>query len=63
MTHGKRDARRIAEMSASFVMLSDKGKDSVLAILRALSFAQTVMGPGADQEERRSESPQSVRVG
>lgn len=63
MTHSKGNARRIAEMSAGFVMLSDKGKDSVLTILRALSFAQTVIGPGADQRERSSDSPQSSRTG
>ena len=44
MTHRKEDVQRIAELNSTFMSLNDKGKDSALTILRALSFAQAVMG-------------------
>ena len=44
MAHCKEDVQKIAELNSTFMMLNDKGKDSALTILRALSFAQAVMG-------------------
>lgn len=41
--HGAPDARKIAEWSAAFLLLDDRGKDSALDILRALRFAQSVL--------------------
>ena len=43
MTHAKENARGTAELRTAFMLLSDKEQDNALAILRALSFAQTVM--------------------
>ncbi len=43
MTHRKEDIQKIAELNSTFMTLNDKGKDSALTILRALSFAQAVM--------------------
>lgn len=50
MTHCKEDAQKIAELNSAFMTLSDKGKDSALTILRALSFAQAVMGADICEE-------------
>ena len=47
MTHCKEDVQKIAELNSTFMTLNDKGKDSALTILRALSFAQAVMGADA----------------
>ena len=43
MTRSERDRRKAAELNAAFLLLSDSGKDRALGILRALSFAQSVM--------------------
>lgn len=43
MVHTKKDAQREAELNSIFLRLNDRGKDSALGILRALSFAQSVM--------------------
>lgn len=50
MTHCKEDVRKIAELNSTFMTLNDKGKDSALTILRALSFAQAVMGADTCKE-------------
>ena len=43
MTHNNEDVQKIAELNSTFMALNDKGKDSALTVLRALSFAQAVM--------------------
>lgn len=54
MTHNKEDVQRIAELNSTFMTLNDKGKDSALTILRALSFAQAVMGADTCEEARNA---------
>ncbi len=61
MAHSKEDPQRIAELNAAFMVLDDKGKDSALTILRALSFAQAVMG--ADACEGTGSAQQNARAG
>lgn len=63
MTHSREDAYRIAELNATFLTLNDKGKDSALTILRALSFAQAVMGADACEEARNAAHQQTARAG
>ncbi len=60
MTHSKEDARRMAELNDTFMSLNDKGKDSALTILRALSFAQAVMGA---EEAGDAARQQTARAG
>lgn len=54
MTHSSDDAQKVAELNSIFAGLNDRGKDSALTILRALSFAQAVMytEPGREAEGR-----------
>ena len=63
MTHTGDAARKEAALNAVFAKLDDQGKDSALAILRTLRFAQTAVesetGAAAGQEKRR----QPTRVG
>lgn len=47
MTHTEEDMRRIAELRAAFMLLNDKGKESALAVLRALHLAQYSMDTDA----------------
>ncbi len=63
MAHSKEDVRRIAELNSTFMTLNDKGKDSALTILRALSFAQAVMGADACEETRSAAHQQTARAG
>lgn len=44
MTRSKGEGQKIAELNAVFATLTDQGKASALAILKALCFAQAVMG-------------------
>lgn len=56
MTHTGDAARKEAALSAILAKLNDQGKDSALAILRTLRFAQTAMESetcAAGQEKRR----------
>lgn len=63
MTHNKGDVQKIAELNSTFMTLNDKCKDSALIILRALSFAQAVMGADTDTETRSTVHQQTVRAG
>ena len=63
MTHNREDVRRIAELNSTFMTLNDKGKDSALTILRALSFAQAVMGADTCEEARNAAHQQPARAG
>ena len=63
MTHSKEDVQRIAELNSTFMVLNDKGKDSALTILRALSFAQAVMGTEPCKEPGDTARQQSIRTG
>ena len=54
MTHSKENAQRIEELNSAFMSLNEKGKDSALIILRALNFAQAVMGAEACEAERKA---------
>lgn len=45
MTTTNQDESRLAELSAVFVTLDDRAKDSAITILRALDFAQSVVCP------------------
>lgn len=47
MTHKRETAQKTAELSAAFLLLNDKGRDSALTILRTLDFAQSVMSTKA----------------
>lgn len=62
MTQGKGDAQKIAELNSIFMTLNDKGKDSALTILKALSFAQAVMGADTHTETRSVVRQQSARA-
>lgn len=53
MTHSGDDVQKIAELNSLFIGLNDKGKDSALTILRALSFAQTVMRSESDKASQQ----------
>ena len=50
MTHCEKGIQKIAELNSTVMALNDKGKDSALTILRALSFAQAVMGADTYEE-------------
>ena len=63
MTHSKEDVQRIAELNSAFMSLNDKGKDSALTILRALNYAQAVMGTDSRGEARNTARQQTVRAG
>ncbi|MDE7260544.1 MAG: hypothetical protein K2N78_00535 [Oscillospiraceae bacterium] len=63
MTHNRGDAQRIAELNATFMMLNDKGKDSALTILRALSFAQAVMGADTCETAKNTNHQQAAKAG
>lgn len=63
MTHSKEDIQRITELKSAFMSLNDKGKESALTILRALNFAQAVMGADTYGEERKTDHQQTVRTG
>lgn len=43
MAQSKEDMQKIAGLNSAFVALNDSGKNCALAILRTLSFAQSVM--------------------
>lgn len=43
MTQERENVRKIAEFSAVFLTLDDEGQDCILAVLRSLGFAQSVM--------------------
>lgn len=62
MIHSKNDVQRIAELNSVFMSLDDKGKDSALTILRALSFAQTVMGADTYGEAENTGHRQTTRA-
>ena len=63
MTHCKEDVQKIAELNSTFMALSDKGKDSALTILRALSFAQAVMSADTCEKTRSVAHHQTTRAG
>lgn len=54
------ELQKIAELNSTFMMLNDKGKDSALTILRALSFAQTVMGTDTYAEAKSPDNQQTA---
>lgn len=62
MTQNKEDAQRIAELNSTFMTLNDRSRDSALIILRALSFAQTVMGTDAYEETEDSAQQRAARA-
>lgn len=62
MTHCEKSIQKIAELNSTFMALNDKGKDSALTILRALSFAQAVMGADT-YEEAGGAARQQTRKG
>lgn len=45
MTQTKEQGEKVAELSAAFLGLNDKGQDSALTILKTLRFAQSVLFP------------------
>jgi len=52
MAQSRDEIEKVEELNSIFTGLNEKGKDSALTILRALSFAQAVMGSesgGPDQ--------------
>lgn len=63
MTQNKGDVQKIAELNSTFMILNDKGKDSALTILRALSFAQAVFGADTYAETISTVHQQTVRAG
>ena len=63
MTHDKDNVQRIAELNSAFMSLTDKGQDSALIILRALSFAQAVMSADTYGEAGSTGHQQTARAG
>lgn len=63
MTHSRENAQRVAELNSTFMLLNDKGKDSALTILRALSFAQAVMGADTYGVTGKTDHQQPARAG
>lgn len=53
MTRKKEQAKRIAELNALFLSLSERAQESALIILRSLEFAQSVVTPQKSGEESR----------
>lgn len=43
MTQNREDVKRLEELTTLFLILNDKGKESALAVLRSLDFAQSLM--------------------
>ncbi len=62
MTQNRCDAQRLAELNAAFPALSDTEKDNVLAVLRALSFAQAVMGVDGCETAENADCQQTARA-
>lgn len=63
MTHTGEAARKEAALNAIFAKLNDQGKDSALAILKALSFAQSVMNAKTGEMTGPGECRRPTRAG
>ena len=63
MTHCREDVQKIAELNSTFMTLNDKGKDSALTILRALSVAQAIMSEDTCEKTRSVAHQPTTRAG
>lgn len=62
MTQNRDDVQKVAELNALFVGLNAKGKDSALTILRALNFAQAVIGSESNRVAEEANRRQIARA-
>ncbi len=62
MTQNRNDVQKVAELNAIFVGLNAKGKDSALILLRALNFAQAIIGSESNRVAEDVERRQIARA-